>query len=337
MRLFSTLTLLFAAHTAGACELCAIYNAGSAQGQSESGLLLTIAEQYIPYRTPQLDGEEINIANPGYVDSSITHFVPGYNFNSWLGASVNIPLTYLNFRRSDFRYTPTTPQGIFFTEKGTEFGIGDTALIGRVTVFQKSKMRYGLFVNLLGGVKFPTGDASRLEEEVSQARIYQSFVPPGQPHDPLQHSISSVHPHMLALGSGSYDGVFGLTAGARWKRWFLNGQFQYYLRTKGEAGFQYGNELIVSGGPGAFVFFGDSWTFSLQLNALYDTMGRDELIGQISNRTGQTAWYMGPFLAFTAGEHFSANAGVDVPLRIANNGFQSVADYEIRGGISWRF
>jgi hypothetical protein len=46
---------------------------------------------------------------------------------------------------------------------------------------------------------------------------------------------------------------------------------------------------------------------------------------------------MGPFLAFTFGEHFSANAGVDIPLRIANKGFQSVADYEIRGGISWRF
>jgi hypothetical protein len=336
MRLFPTLTLLIAAHTAGACELCAIYNATSAQGRSESGLLLTIAEQYIPYDTPQFDGEEVTIRNPSYVDSSITHFVPGYNFNSWLGVSVNIPLTYLNFRRTDLRYSLTAPP-VLFTEKGTEFGLGDTALIGRVTVFQKSTMRYGVFVNLLGGVKFPTGDASRLDSEVAQAKVFESFLPPGTPHDPLGHSVSSVHPHMLALGSGSYDGVFGLTASARWKRWFLNGQFQYYLRTKGEAGFKYGDEIIVSGGPGAYVFFGDSWTLSLQLNALYDTMGRDELIGQISNRTGETAWYMGPFLAFTYGEHISANAGVDVPLRIANNGFQSVADYEIRGGVSWRF
>jgi hypothetical protein len=336
MRLFPTLTLLLAAHTAGACELCAIYNAGSAQGQSESGLLFTVSEQYIPYRTPQFDGEEVSIANPSYVDSSITHFVPGYNFNSWLGVSVNIPVTYLNFRRTDLRYSLTAPP-VLFTEKGTEFGLGDTALIGRVTVFQKSTMRYGVFVNLLGGVKFPTGDASRLDEEVAQAKVFESFLPPGTPHDPLGHSVSSVHPHMLALGSGSYDGVFGLTASARWRRWFLSGQFQYYLRTKGEAGFKYGDEIIVSGGPGAYVFFGDSWTLSLQLNALYDTMARDELLGRVSNRTGETAWYMGPFLAFTFGEHFSANAGVDVPLRIANNGFQSVADYEIRGGISWRF
>jgi hypothetical protein len=336
MRLFLMLTFLAITHVAGACELCAIYNAGSAQGQSESGFLFTIAEQYIPYRTPQFDGEEVSIANPSYVDSSITHFVPGYNFNSWLGVSVNIPVTYLSFRRTDLRYSLTAPP-VLFTEKGTEFGLGDTSLIGRFTVFQKTTMRYGLFVNLLGGVKFPTGDASRLDSEVAQAKLFESFLPPGTPHDPLAHSIASVHPHMLALGSGSYDGVFGLTASARWKRWFLNGQFQYYLRTKGEAGFKYGDELIVSGGPGAYVFLGDSWTLSLQLNALYDTMGRDELIGQVSNRTGETAWYMGPFLALTAGEHFSANAGVDVPLRIANNGFQSVADYEVRVAFSWRF
>ncbi len=336
MRLFFTLILLAVAHLAEACELCAIYNAGTAQSQAESGFLFTVSEQYIPYDTPQFEGKEVTIANPSYVDSSITHIVPGYNFNSWLGVSVNIPVTYLNFRRTDLRYSLTAPP-VLFTEKGTEFGLGDTALIGRVTVFQKSAMRYGVFVNLLGGVKFPTGDASRLDSEVAQAQLFESLLPPGTPHDPLAHSIASVHPHMLALGSGSYDGVFGLTANARWKRWFFNGQFQYYLRTKGEAGFQYGDELIVSGGPGAYVFFGDSWTLSLQANAIYDTMGRDELIGKISDRTGETAWYMGPFLTLTIGGHFSANAGVDVPLRIANNGFQSVPDYEVRGGLSWRF
>jgi hypothetical protein len=31
------------------------------------------------------------------------------------------------------------------------------------------------------------------------------------------------------------------------------------------------------------------------------------------------------------------NAGVDVPLRIANNGSQNVPDYRIHGGLSWRF
>src|SRR6185436_19384933 len=101
----------------------------------------------------------------------------------------------------------------------------------------------------------------------------------------------SVHQHSLALGSGSFDGVFGLTANGRWQRWFINGQFQYYLRTEGESGFQYGDELIVSGGPGVFVLLNRDYSLSLQANAVYDTMARDEVLGQPSNQTGLTAWY----------------------------------------------
>ena len=101
------------------------------------------------------------------------------------------------------------------------------ALIARWTVFQKNTMRSAVNLNLLGGIKFPTGDSSRLEEEIEQDRIFQKyFVPPGTPHDPLSHSISTIHQHDLALGSGSTDGVLGATVNARWGRWFFNTQFQ---------------------------------------------------------------------------------------------------------------
>lgn len=39
---------------------------------------------------------------------------------------------------------------------------------------------------------------------------------------------------------------------SRLDRWFLNGQFQYYLRTEGDD-FEFGDELMVSDGPGAYV------------------------------------------------------------------------------------
>src|SRR5262249_51844613 len=158
------------------------------------------------------------------------------------------------------------------------------------------------------------------------------FLPPATPHDPLGHSIASVHEHELALGSGSYDGIFGATVNARYRRFFLNGQFQYYLRTEGESGFIFGDELMVSGGPGAFILLSHGWTLSLQANGVYDTQARDQLLGRVSDRTGLTAWYFGPLLAFTMSDHFSANLGVDVPLRITNNGFQSVPNYAVHGG-----
>jgi hypothetical protein len=328
--------LLASMGESNACELCAIYSAGNALGQSDSGFLFSLSEQFIPYRAEQLDGHPISTEMPSYVDSSITHFVPAYNFSERFGINLNVPLTYLNFRRTDLRYSTTEPP-VLYTEKGSITGIGDIALIGRCAVFQKNTMLYALNINLLGGVKFPTGDANRIKDEVQQSELFQSFLPPGTPHDPLGHSITSVHQHELALGSGSYDGVFGLTASGRWKGWFMNGQFQYYLRTSGESDFKYGDELIVSGGPGAFIISGRNCTLSLQANAVYDTMARDELLGQPSNRTGFTAWYLGPLIVFTWGDRFSANAGADLPLRISNNGFQSVPDYRLHGGLSWRF
>jgi len=41
----------------------------------------------------------------------------------------------LNFRRTDIRYTTTAPP-VVYTERGSEFGLGDIALIGRATVLQ---------------------------------------------------------------------------------------------------------------------------------------------------------------------------------------------------------
>ena len=164
-----------------------------------------------------------------------------------------------------------------------------------------------------------------------------SFLPPGTPHDPLGHAISGVHQHALSPGSGSFDGIFGVTGNARWKRWFFGAQFQYYLRTEGDASFEYGDELMVSGGPGAYLLLGRRYTLSLQANANYDTQARSAILGQESNRTGLTAWYLGPVVSFTYGDHFSANAGVDIPLVIWNRGYQSVPDYRLHAGVTWRF
>lgn len=312
-----------------ACELCAIYSADSARGQSSSGFLFTMSEQFVESGRLQIDGEEIDFPGGDHLTSSITHLVPTWNFSSRVGLSVSVPLVYRSFRFTEQVLGAPAP----VTETGTEFGLGDVSLIGRVSVLQKVEMDYSVVVNLLGGVKFPTGDTDRIRDEVEQSRIFDSF--PGLPHeDPLGHSPGSVHQHDISAGSGSYDGILGITAN---KRWIFNAQFQYYIRTPGESGFEYGDELMVSGGPGAYLLLQDSFTLLLQANAGYETRARDTLLGRKSDRTGMTAWYMGPQLAFTWGEHFAANAGIDIPLRIANNGFQNVPDYRVHGGLSVRF
>ena len=98
-----TLFLLFSSLIAPACELCAIYSAGNARGEFTSGFQFTVAEQFIPFRTLQFEGKEFSTPNPDYLDSSITHFVPGYNFSPDLGVSLNIPYGYRHFKRSELR------------------------------------------------------------------------------------------------------------------------------------------------------------------------------------------------------------------------------------------
>jgi hypothetical protein len=331
------LGLAFVAGGVGmACDLCAVYSADNAEGQRDAGLILNVSEAFTPFGTVLLNNEEISGSHQDFRDTSVTHIVPGYNFNSWLGLNLNLPLVYHHFQRSEVRYSFGAPP-VVGRESGTIFEPGDLSLITRWTVFERSSMRFGVTMNLLAGVKFPTGDTERIRDEVSQTQIYDALAPPGVPHDPLGHSISGVHPHDLSPGSGSFDGIFGLTARTRWKRWFLAAQFQYYLRTEGESGYEYGDELMLSGGPGFYLLLADSFSLNLQANASYDRMRRDELLGRSSDQTGFTAWYFGPQIGLTAGSRFSAAAGVDVPLHITANGLQNVPDYRVHVSLGWRF
>ena len=71
--------------------------------------------------------------------------------------------------------------------------------------------------------------------------------------------------------------------------------------------------------------------------AAWEKMKRDKILGTEAGFTGMTTWWLGPALIFTWGNHFSAQAEVDVPLSIRNNGIQNVPDYRIRDGVTWRF
>jgi len=335
-RWLAPVLILGATFTTRACDLCAIYSADSAREQKDSGFFATLSEAFIPYHTVQLNGKELEGSGMDFRDSSITHFVPSYNITRWLGVSLNVPIVYHHFQRAEIRYS-LTEAAVFRTEHGSEFGLGDMSLISRFTVYEKHEMKYSFGFNVLAGVKFPTGDTDRIADEVEQTRIYDALSLPGVPHDPLGHSISGVHQHDLSPGSGSFDGIFGLTMNSRWSRWFFNAQFQYYLRTEGESGYEKGDEFMASGGPGAYLWSGKSATVNLQANAGYDTMNRDVIGGRKSEFTGMTAWYMGPQLGGTIGDNLSAVAGVDIPLQITSNGLQNVPDYRVHASLVWRF
>ena len=326
--LFLFSLLLVAIDGTRACDLCAVYNADAAANGSGKSFSFTISEQFIPYRTVQLDGEELppSILDRTFLDSSITHLVPSWNISEKLSLSLNVPIVLKKF----YRYQ-LTGTGIL-TEAGREDGLGDISLIGRYRVFELTQGKLACSVNLLAGAKFPTGNAERIEEEVDSTRALDAIYGVGH-----QHSISGVHSRDLALGSGSYDAVAGVTANVRWSRFLANAQFQYYLRTRGESGYRIGDEWMVSGGPGGYLVLDDSFTLSLQALATYNTMNPDMVLGRENRNTGMAATYLGPQINLTIGEYFSANAGVDIPMQIDNQGLQNVPDYRIHAGVSFRF
>jgi hypothetical protein len=302
------------ASSAWGCDLCVVYNADAARGKGNAGFHLALAEQFTHSGTLQDDSHEIADPIGQYRDSSITSLILGYNFTPRWGVSLHIPYIHRSFKRAEG----------FEVERGTESGLGDIMLTGRWLALHKTEHEFSYSLSVLGGVEFPTGDSDRLREEVNEVEV------PGAPP-------SGVHGNDLALGSGSFDGIVGLSGNASWRRLFLTADAQYFIRSEGDFDYQFGNELSVSGGPGFHVLFDEMRTLALQAVFAYETKARDSVDGEKRDDGISSAWYAGPGVTLTWGERFSVTFNVDVPLRITNREFQTVPDYRVRGGVSWHF
>jgi hypothetical protein len=309
---FGVLVAALGTHRAAACDLCAIYS--PVEARAGEGFFDGIAEQYTHFGTLQDNGQQV--ANPvgQYLDSSISQLLAGYNFSSRFGVQLNIPLIYRSFKR---------PEG-FEIDRGTESGLGDLSLLGRYFVYQRFTEDGTLTWNLLGGVKFPSGNSSRLKEEFNEVEV------PGAP-------ASGIHGHDLTLGSGSYDGIFGSSFYAQWRRLFVGVSAQYSLRSKGDYDYQFANDLTWTGGPGMQLVLTDQLALSVQANVSGETKGRDTFQGERAPDTGITSVYLGPEFSASWKEKLSAEAGVDLPVRINNTALQAVPDYRIHAGITWHF
>jgi hypothetical protein len=298
-----------------ACDLCAIYSASQVPGEIERGIFAGVAEQYTHFGTVQVDGERV--ANPSgqYLDSSISQVFAGYNFNQRWGLQFNLPVIYRWYKR------PDSQGGI---ERGTESGIGDASLLGTFVPYQKMTENFTFSWNVLGGVKFPTGNSDRLGEE-----LHEVEEPVGPP--------SGIHGHDLTLGSGSYDGIAGTGIYTRWHNWFLAAGVQYAIRSEGDFDYRFADDLTWSGGPGYNFELPKKCMLSVQAVVSGEYKGKDTFQGHAAEDTGVTSVYLGPQVGLTWGAHFSAYVAADLPISIDNTSLQTVPDYRIRGALTWHF
>jgi hypothetical protein len=313
--LISFLAVAAGAQPVFSCDLCAIYAASRARGDVGSGIFAGVAEQFTHFGTLQLDGSEVSNPAGQYLDSSISQLFAGYNFNNRVGVQFNLPVIYRSFRRTD---------GLGGIDSGTVSGIGDVSLLANVVPYQKVSEKYTVSWNLLGGIKFPTGDTSRIAEEFNEVE-----EPVGPP--------SGIHGHDLTLGSGSYDGIIGTSLYGRWHHWFGSVQVQYTIRSTGDFDYRFANDLTWFGGPGYYLLLKDEFSLGLQVVVSGEYKGLDTFQGVSAEDTGITAVYLGPYFTLTWGTHLSAQVGVDLPVSLDNTSFQIVPDYRVRGALTWHF
>jgi hypothetical protein len=293
-----------------ACDFCAVYSATEAQGNSGKGFFGGLAEQYTYFNTFQSGGRDQPNPDAEYLNSLMSQAFVGFNFNNRIGVQLNLPIIYREYG--------AIAEGGSGRVHGSEVGLGDALLLGNFHLYKSRTVDYTFNWNGLAGIKFPTGNSHHLN--------------PTEPD-----FATGIGGHDLALGSGSFDGVVGTDIFARWKKGFLTAGTQYAIRSEGDFGYQYANDLSWSGGPGMYLALKDDYTLSLQAIVSGETKGQDTRRGVETDDTAETAVYLGPQINFTWESQLSAQVGADLPVSIHSSGEQIVPTFRIHAALTWRF
>jgi hypothetical protein len=320
------------------CDLCGCYLPSQEFAQPKPFTLYGgVSEQFTHFGTLQFNDHEIANPTGQYLDSSITQLVVGTTFlDRRLSLQVNVPLIYRSYKR---------PEG-FAIDRGHESGLGDISVLANFVVFRKEGLfREGepglakdgkttLFpkggepdftasLNLIAGVKLPTGDSRRIREEFSEIEVE------GAPE-------SGIHGHDLTLGTGSYDAIVGTQAFLRYKALFFGAEAQFTLRGDGRHAYHFANDLSWSGGPGVYLLRRAGRSIGLQCVVSGESKDTDRFQGRVAEDTGVTSLYVGPRLTGQFGG-WSGEVGVELPVLMNTTKLQAVPDYRIRAGLSYRF
>jgi hypothetical protein len=317
-KIYLLLILLFVPAGLFACDLCGCF---VPKDSVSHGFMFGVAQQYSSLSDLSLDGSTlVNVADQHF-DSFNTQLFAAYHFNEKTALQLNVPLIYRSFQRLE-------EDGI---QKGTESGFGDVLLVASYIPFQRKNPYSQFQLRMLGGVKFPTGDSSRIGEELEEDH-----------HDEVEaehavEELSAVHGHDLALGSGSWDLLIGTNLFGRNGKWFYTGNIQYAIRTRGDFDYRYANDLLWYGGPGYYVSSSVDWPVGLQLLLSGEHKGEDELGNVKADDTAVTSVFVEPTAIIGLKQIGTAEIGFAFPLSIDNSGLQTVPNFRLRMGITWKF
>jgi hypothetical protein len=334
---------VFTTLTARACDLCSAYTASLDDTRhGECAMHAGISGQFTRFGSLRFEGDEVANSADQYLNSSISQLIVGKSFlDDRIVLQANVPLIYRDYRRPE--------DGTI--EEGKESGLGDISLLLRGEIYRYDSSGVvkvdpardvSVAVNMFSGLKLPTGDSSRIEEELHEHHEEEheaheeEHEEEHEDHETEDVPESGIHGHDLALGSGSYDALIGGDVIARSGNWFFEADFQYALRSEGDYSYHYANDLMWSCGPGWYAMREAGRSVAAKFVISGETKDTDRFQGDSAPDTGLTAVYMGPRILGKSGG-FDGELGLELPIVIDNTALQIVPDYRIRAAITFRF
>ena len=292
-----------------ACDLCCLSTIdGNNHG---TGWAASVGLRISQLDHIEADGVTIDNPENQYLTSANIQATLAYQLDEHWSLQAILPYLHRSYRRVEGGEV----------ESGKETGFGDAVLAVSGNIMLGAGKDRSIFI-ATAGLKLPSGNSARLAEEENEVP-----APPGS-------ADSAVHGHDLALGSGSWDGVFAIGARTMHGHWFASADLQYTLRTEGDHHFRYGNDFIWSAGPGYQVLPGEEISTGIQALISGETKAEDTANGERSTDTALTAWYIGAVVTLTS-ENMTGDIGVDLPIAIDNSGVQAVPTWRARVSMAY--
>ena len=201
---------------------------------------------------------------------------------------------------------------------GDADGLGDLAVLGQYRFLEGGRIDMAL----LAGIKIPTGSTTQKDGD---ERLEAEFQP----------------------GSGSWDGLFGLSASTGSDRLGLHASLLYSLTTEGDQRTETGDAFFYN--LGVTMNLSDAihqdahqhnhshlrWDLILELNG--ETRDKTRVDGHNEANTGGKLLYLSPGIRVSSSTGWGVFLSVGLPVADDLNGTQTETDYRIVGGLGFAF
>ena len=185
-----------------------------------------------------------------------------------------------------------------------------------------------LHLGLSAAASAPFGSTSKLREEVDHLTHHH-----GHSHGPT----GAVHGHDLALGTGSWGGIFGGRLVFEYEDWILEANAHYVLRTKGDYGYKYADSIGWGLLGGARVARTEYGVASLLISVTGAHSGDDEIEGTVYEKAGHDLIYAGPAVRFESAYGVTVDARVELPVYVRTGDSHMIASWRGQIGVTVAF